>query len=592
MPTASAPTLRDVAPTPLRDLPGASPDGTYVLAVDLGTGGPKVAVISAEGRIAAHAFEKVPIALSADGGAEQMPQDWWDAIVTAAGRAVADSGVDPAHIVGVGCTAQWSGTVAVGADGTAIGPSIIWLDSRGASAVQRAVRGALNVQGYSATKAAKWVRRTGGIPTLSGKDPVGHIHFLREERPEVYAATAVFLEPVDYLTLRLTGLARASHDSITLHWVTDNRDISAIAYDDSLFELAGLERRTLPELVPTGSVIGGLTASAAADLGLLAGTPVVAGTGDLHSAAVGSGAVEDFDGHLYIGTSSWISCHVPFKKTDPLTNIASIPSGLPGRYLVADEHETGGACLTWLRDNLLYPADALNPAGTPPDDAFALLNEMAAGIAPGAGGVLFTPWLNGERSPVDDHTIRGGFHNISLSTTRADMVRAVFEGVALNSAWLLGAVEKYTKRQFPSLAFVGGGANSDLWSQLHADAMGREVRQIVDPVLANVRGAGLLTLLALGHITTGRHPIHGPGEEGLHTRQGRRCCLRPAAQGVRQPLRQDEGHSQAAERRSRQRTWGLTYSPAIVGKAARNWSVVCGSRRNRPRPGRTARSSP
>jgi xylulokinase len=358
----------------------------------------------------------------------------------------------------------------------------------------------LNVQGYSPSKAAKWVRRTGGIPSLSGKDPVGHIHFLREERPDVYAASAVFLEPVDYLTLRLTGLARASHDSITLHWVTDNRDINAIAYDDTLFELAGLDRQTLPELVPTGSVIGGVTAAAAAELGLLAGTPVVAGTGDLHSAAVGSGAVDDFDGHLYIGTSSWISCHVPFKKTDALTNIASIPSGLPGRYLIADEHETGGACLTWLRDNLLYPADALDPGGAPPDDAFARLNEMAAGIAPGAGGVLFTPWLNGERSPVDDHTIRGGFHNISLSTTRADMVRAVFEGVALNSAWLLGAVEKFTKRRFPSLAFVGGGANSDLWSQVHADAMGREVRQIVDPVLANVRGAGLITHLALGHI--------------------------------------------------------------------------------------------
>ena len=134
--------------------------------------------------------------------------------------------------------------MAVGAEGVAIGPSIIWLDSRGAAAVQRAVRGALNVQGYSAAKAARWVRRTGGIPSLSGKDPVGHIHFLREERPEVYAATAVFLEPVDYLTLRLTGLARASHDSITLHWVTDNRDINAIAYDDSLFELAGLERHT------------------------------------------------------------------------------------------------------------------------------------------------------------------------------------------------------------------------------------------------------------------------------------------------------------------------------------------------------------
>jgi xylulokinase len=119
---------------------------------------------------------------------------------------------------------------------------------------------------------------------------------------------------------------------------------------------------------------------------------------------------------------------------------------------------------------------------------------------------MFTPWLNGERTPVDDHTIRAGFHNISLSSTRSDMVRAVFEGVALNSAWLLGAVEKYCKRRFDSLAFVGGGANSDLWSQMHADATGRTIRQIADPVLANVRGAGLLTLLALGRIELGDIP--------------------------------------------------------------------------------------
>jgi xylulokinase len=501
MRTASAPTLPAATPTPLRDRSPSSPDDTYVLAVDLGTGGPKVAVISAEGRFAAHAFENVGIVLGEDGAAEQVPEDWWSAIVTAARRAIAECGVAPEKIVGIGCTAQWSGTVPIGPDGHAIGPAIIWLDSRGANAVKRVVRGALNVQGYSPSKAARWVRRTGGIPSLSGKDPVGHIHFLREERPDVYGATAVFLEPVDYLALRLTGLARPPHDSITLHWVTDNRDINAIAYDESLFELAGLERRTLPELVPTGSVIGGLTGSAAVELGLLEGTPVIAGTGDLHSAAVGSGAVDDFDGHLYIGTSSWISCHVPFKKTDALTNVASIPSGLPGRYLVADEHETGGACLTWLRDNLLYPGDALDPDGVPPDDAFARLNEMAAQVPPGSRGVLFTPWLNGERTPVDDHTIRGGFHNISLSTQRADMVRAVFEGVALNSAWLLGAVEKYTKRPFRSLAFVGGGANSDLWSQIHADAMGREIRQIADPVLANVRGAGLITHLALGNVT-------------------------------------------------------------------------------------------
>ncbi len=501
MPNPPAPTLRATPPTPLRNIASSGPEDTYVLAVDLGTGGPKVAVISATGRIAAHAFEKVGMQLTDDGGAEQRPQDWWTAIVNSARRAMADSGISPERVVGVGCTSQWSGTVPIGVDGEAIGPCIIWMDSRGSHAVKETVRGALTVQGYSPSKAARWVRKTGGIPSLSGKDPVGHIHFLREQRPDVYAATAVFLEPVDYLNLRLTGLARASYDSITLHWVTDNRDVNHVAYDDSLFELAGLDRATLPELLATGSTVGGLRADVAAELGLLEGTPVVTGTGDLHSAAVGSGAVDDFDAHLYIGTSSWISCHVPFKKTDALTNVASFPSGIPGRYLVADEHETGGACLTWLRDNMLFPDDPFDGGSGAPDDFFSRLNDVVSSVPVGAHGVMFTPWLNGERTPVDDHTIRGGFHNISLFSNRSDMVRAVFEGVALNSAWLLGAVEKYCKRRFDSMAFVGGGANSDVWSQIHADATGRTIRQIADPVLANVRGAGLITHLALGHIS-------------------------------------------------------------------------------------------
>jgi xylulokinase len=503
--------LRAAKATELRQTTGSAQEA-YVLAVDLGTGGPKAAVVSATGRIAAHAFVGVGMHLTEDGGAEQSPETWWGAVVSAVRRVLGESGVRPEQVVGIGCTAQWSGTVPVDDTGAAIGPAIIWLDSRGAAAVRERVRGALNVQGYSAAKLARWVRRSGGIPSQSGKDPVGHMHFLRSERPDVYAAAALFLEPVDYLNLRLTGLGRASHDSITLHWVTDNRDINAIAYDDTLVELAGLDRSKLPDLVPTGSVLGGLGPAAAEELGLLPGTPVVTGSGDLHSAAVGSGAVENFEAHLYIGTSSWISCHVPFKKTDALTNIASIPSGIPGRYLVADEHETAGVCLTWLRDNIVFPQDPLG-GGAAPDDFFAVLNAVASSVPPGAHGVLFTPWLNGERSPVDDHTIRGGFHNLGLSSTRSDMVRAVLEGVALNSAWLLRAVEKFCKKgpvgsggsggpaRFGSLAFVGGGANSDLWSQMHADATGRTIRQIADPVLANVRGAGLLTLLALGLVS-------------------------------------------------------------------------------------------
>ncbi len=463
-----------------------------VLAVDLGTGGPKVAVVAESGRIVAHAAEPVPLHLLDGGGAEQDPDDWWSAIRDAARRAVAEAG--PVDLVGVGCTAQWSGTVAVDASGTALMRAVIWMDSRGNAAIRRVAGGSVNVLGYDPRKLMRWVQVTGGAPGLSGKDPVAHILFIRQAFPDVYARTATFLEPVDYLNLRLTGRVSASYDSIAAHWVTDNRRIDAVDYDAKLLEWTGLDRGRLPDLVPPGSLIGEVTDAAAADLGIPAGLPVVTGSGDVHSAVFGSGAVADYQAHLYIGTSSWISGHVPFKKTAPTSNVASIPAALAGRYLIADEHETAGACLTFIRDNL----------GLAPD--FAAMQAMVERVPAGSGRVLFTPWLNGERSPVDDHTVRGGFHNLSLSTTRDQMVRSVFEGVALNSRWLLEAVERFAGRRLDSLAFVGGGANSDAWSQIHADVLGREVRQVAEPVLANVRGAGLLALLALGRITSGDVP--------------------------------------------------------------------------------------
>jgi xylulokinase len=468
------------------DAPGPTDD--VVLAIDLGTGGPKVAVVSAAGRIVAHAFEPVPLRLVDGGGAEQDPDQWWSAICTAARRAVAEAAVDPGSFIGVGCTAQWLGTVAVDASGDALMPAIIWLDSRGNKAIRRVVSGPVNLLGYDPRKLLRWVQVTGGVPGLSGKDPVAHILFIRDTYPDIYRRTTTFLEPVDYLNLRLTGRTVSSFDTIAAHWVTDNRDIHAVDYDDRLLEATGLDRAQLPDLVPPGTVIGTLSASSADDLGVPEGLPVAAGSADLHSAVFGSGAVADFDAHLYIGTSSWISAHVPFKKTAPTSNVASIPAALAGKYVIADEHETAGACLTFVRDNLKLA------------DSFEAMNELVDTVPPGSGRVLFTPWLNGERSPVDDHTIRGGFHNLSLGTTSAQMVRAVYEGVAFNSRWLLDAVEKFVGRRIDSLAFIGGGANSDQWAQIHADVLGRDIRQVADPILANVRGAALITLVALGRV--------------------------------------------------------------------------------------------
>jgi xylulokinase len=477
----------------------AAPEEPLVLAVDLGTGGPKVALVGVRGTVVGHTRESVDLTLLPGGGAEQDPEQWWQAIAVAARRVLADHPGRLGAIVAVAVTSQWFGTVAVDADGHHLGPAVIWMDNRGARHVRDAVRGPLRIAGYDARRLRGWLQRSGGIPSLTGKDPVGHMLFIRHERPEVYAATDVFLEPVDWLGLRLTGRAVASGASVTGYWATDNRDLGAIAYDDELVSWIGIDRTKLPELVGTGSVIGPLVAAAATDLGLPAGIPVVAGTSDTGSAGIGSGAVGDGRAHLYIGTSSWLSCHVPDKHTDLRSNITTLPSGLPHRYWVATEQDAAGLCLTWLADEVLYPDDPLS-VGSAPDDVLERLNRTAEGVAPGAGGVLFTPWLNGERTPVDDHTIRAGFHNLAVTSNRADMVRAVFEGVAHNTRWMLAAAEKFVGKPFEVINFVGGGAQSELWCQIHADVLDRPMRQMAEPRLANVRGAAFAAAVALGHL--------------------------------------------------------------------------------------------
>ncbi len=473
----------------------------HVMAIDLGTSGPKVALIDREGRLIAAEFEPVELLLLPGGGAEQRPHEWWAAIVKAARRLLGRGIIDAKQVVAIACTSQWSGTVAVDEAHEPLHNAIIWMDSRGARYVRERVAGWPSIGGYGAASLLRWIRPTGGIPGLSGKDPVAHIDWLRHERPEIFARAALFLEPKDYLNLRLTGRAAASYDSIALHWVTDNRDLKKVGYDDGLLARAGLDRSQLPELREAVEILGPVTKKVAAELGIGEHVQVVMGTPDVQSAAIGSGGVDDYEAHIYIGTSSWLTCHVPFKKTDLLRNMAALPSAIPGRYFIANEQETAGACLSFLRD-LLFGSGEDALGGEPaPADIYRRFDVLAAQVPAGSDGLLFLPWLNGERSPVDDHRLRGGFLNMSLSTTRAHLVRAVLEGVAYNSRWLLGAVEHFTGRELGSLRVIGGGANSALWCQILANVCGRTIHQVRDPINANARGVGFLALVALGYLT-------------------------------------------------------------------------------------------
>ncbi|HSF80085.1 MAG TPA: FGGY-family carbohydrate kinase [Anaerolineales bacterium] len=472
-------------------------DERYILSIDLGTSGPKVALFTTEGRFVAYEYERNEVILLPRGGAEQDPQDWWRAIKIATRRLLERKLAPVERIEALSCTTQWSGTVAVDRDGQPLMNAIIWMDARGAAYIPEIAGGMFKVQGYNIFRLLTWLRLTGGIPGHAGKDPIAHILYIKHEQPEVYQQTYKFLEPKDYINLRLTGKFAASYDSITLHWLTDTRDLTRVDYSERLLSLAGMERDKFPDLRPAVEILGSLQPSAAEELGLHPNVQVMMGTPDVQSAALGSGAARDFAAHLYIGTSSWIGCHVPHKKTDILHNLAALPSAIPDRYLVCNEQQTSGACLTFLRDNILYHKDELGIETDLPD-IYKVFDRIAERVPAGSGNLIFTPWLYGERTPVDDHKVRGGLYNLSLDTKREHIIRAVYEGVAYNARWLFGYVEKFIGKRIEWLNVIGGGAISNVWCQIFADVLDREIRQVEQPILANARGAAYLAAVALG----------------------------------------------------------------------------------------------
>ncbi len=485
-------------------------DQRFVLAVDLGTSGLKVGLVSMTGVIAWH--EQASLATRVDGdAATQDASRWWTLVCQGVRRGLGSGVVRPDQVLAVSVTGQWASTVPVDAAGEPVGPCLLWMDTRGRPYSRAVIAGP--AAGYAPVTTLSWIRRSGGAPSPSGADPIGHILYLQAAEaagssgapdpapgsPASAGARPVraarwFLEPVDYLSMCFTGAAAASYASMAGAWLTDNRRLDVLDYDPVLVGRSGVDPARLPPLHRTGSVIGTVRPEVARELGLPAGVPVVAGTPDLHSAACGAGAVLDYQAHLAVSTSAWIGAPVPFKKTDAFHQVASVPGLGGGGYMIADNHETGGACLDWV----CGVVPGLLDADGRPDFGRAL--ALAAEARPGSSGVIFTPWLRGERSPVEDRHARAGFHNLSLTVARADLVRAVLEGVAFNNRWLHEAVERFAKRRLDPLRMVGGGAQSDLWCQIHADVMDRTIERVGQPVLANLRGAALIAAMALGAV--------------------------------------------------------------------------------------------
>lgn len=457
------------------------------LSIDLGTGGPKVGLVTLEGEIVAHEVHSVTTHFSADGGAIQDATEWWTIIVAATKRLLAEVENSSLNLRAVTVTGQYASTVPVDANGDPTGPCVTWFDTRGGHYTRDAVGGWF--RGYNPRKILPFVRKTGGAPSTAGADPIGQILFIQRNQPDIAAATRWYMEPIDYLTMRFTGVASATHASRLAMWMTDNRRLNDYRYDTQLLSLVGLDEKFLPPLQAFGSVVGTLSDKVAAELGLSKDVVVVTAIPDLHAAALGAGATSLYETHLALSTTSWISCPVPKKKTDVGHNIAAVPGLSNDSYVIIDNQETAAKALEWLQGVM---------AGSGTKLSFEQLGALAGTSPPGSNGVRFTPWLAGERSPIDNKHIRAGFTNLSITTTSADLVRSVMEGVAANSSWLFGYVEKFAGRTLSPIRMVGGGAQSSLWCQIFADTLNREVHQIDQPLLAQLRGAALLAGPALG----------------------------------------------------------------------------------------------
>ncbi len=457
-------------------------NGKYIISHDVGTSGSKAVLTDTSGRIIASEFEPYETSYPSYECAEQESADWWRAVTATTRRLVSGTGIEPREVVGMVYATQMLGILPVDDAGEPLCPAIIWLDCRAEEQAARLVR---RLGGPHVVKAV-----AGVVP--SGKDVICKLAWLREKETDLWRNASLFLDVNGYLVHKSTGKLIIDQSGASATGLLDNKTRQWSALFARLLHIP-LEK--LPPVKSSIEIAGELTAQAAGELGLAEGTPVICGMGDVPAAATGSGALSHGDGHVYIGTSGWLCLSIDKPRTAGKYGIASIASADPTKFLLIGETETAGACLKWFAEQMSRSDERARAEGD--FGIFEVLDEVVREIPPGARRLIFTPWMYGERAPVTDVYLRGAFVNVSMDHTREDMLRAVYEGVALNCRWLLEAVSTIGF-PCPTVRAIGGGARSDIWMQIFADVTGRRIEAVENAQEAGAVGAALAVAVALG----------------------------------------------------------------------------------------------
>ncbi|MBN2355014.1 FGGY-family carbohydrate kinase [candidate division KSB1 bacterium] len=470
----------------------------YILTYDIGTSSNKAVLFTEFGKLIGMAKEEYSLSYPRPNHVEQDPFDWVNAIYHTTRKLLKESRINPRNIVALTFACQMQTTVAVDRDGNPLMPAISWLDTRAEEIMRRFWRPP-RIKGYNIFYLLRFLSITGGSPGHTGKDPIGKIIWLKHHHPDLFSKIYKFLDAKDFVIYHLTGQFVKSVDMAVVWWLLDTRK-NRNQWHPGLCRLAGIEPEHLPEVKESAAIVGHLSSNAASRMGLSAGIPVINGAGDISSSALGSGAIGEGELNIRLGTSGGVSGHFTRRKIDLTHYAGCIGSTFPKKYYLALAHqETVGICLEWLKNKILYHEKQLT-SESHVEDVFQIFDQMAETTPPGSGGLIFTPWMYGERCPLDDHFVRAGLFNVSLHHNREHIIRAIFEGIAFNIRWAMETVENLYQ-PVQQLNIIGGGAKSEIWCQIIADITNRQINQVANPQEANARGVALLASYGLGFIS-------------------------------------------------------------------------------------------
>lgn len=447
----------------------------FILAHDLGTTGNKATLFDLDGAIVASTLAGYPTAYPHPNWAEQDPADWQRVVFASTRRLLAEAGISPAQIAVVSFSGHMQGALVVDARGIPLRPAIIWADQR-------------------ATTQARFVAETCGeaeVYHLTGNRvspayTLAKVLWIKENQPDIYRRIHKVLQPKDYAAFLLTGVFATDYSDASL---TQFLNLKARTWSPEIIDPLGLEPDLLPPLYPSAEVIGQVTPAAAEAAGLLAGTPVVIGGGDGACATVGSGAVGLGDIYNYIGSSSWLALTTDRPVLDPQQRTFNFVHLDPNFYCALGTMQAAGGAYDWL-ERLLRDSDQTEPL-------HRVLDEAANDLSPGAGGLLFLPYLLGERSPHWNPLARAAFVGLAMPHSRAEMARAVLEGVAFNLRHILDILRGQGV-SVEAMRLIGGGSKSGLWRQILADVYDLPLVRLNLAAQATALGAAIAGGIGVG----------------------------------------------------------------------------------------------